>query len=72
MWHADPELTFQVAREEQERQIEDHVRRQYARKQKRGGVVPTVLGQVGDLLVGAGERLRRRAQMSTPIVTGGF
>jgi hypothetical protein len=72
MWHADPDITYQLARDEQEKKISDHVRRTQARKQKQGGMISTVLGQVGDWLVGAGEALRRRAQTASPLASDGF
>jgi len=71
LWHADPEITYQLAREENEARILDHVRRSKARKQS-GGMISALLGQVGDLLVGAGERLRRRAQMAAPFASDGL
>ena len=71
MCNADPVITYQLARDEQEEKIMDHVRRTEANKQQ-GGMIPTVLGQIGDLLVNAGERLRRRAQMASSLASDGF
>lgn len=71
MWHTDPDIVYQIVREDQERKIADHLRRIQARRQKQTAMLPTILGQVGDLLVGAGERLRRRSQMSSPLTSSG-
>lgn len=71
LWHADPVITYQLARDEQEQKVLAHVRRTEARKQLRG-MIPAVLGQLGDLLVNAGERLRRRAQLASPLASDGF
>ena len=63
MWNSDPLMIYQVERDEQEKKILDHMRRCEARRAKRGrrSMVATVLGGLGNLLVGAGQRLQRQA-----------
>ena len=69
MWNADPLTVYQVERDAQEKKVLDHVRRCEARRAKQAsramqrsrGMVSTILGGLGNLLVGAGERLQRRA-----------
>lgn len=73
MWLGDPEITYQVARVEQEMKVVDHLRRKAQRGQRPGSSMGNaLLGQVGDVLVGAGEWMRRRAQVKAPLARNGL
>lgn len=67
LWHADPEISYQMARDENELRIADHMRRSIARRTKRQhqvhqpGIVESILGAAGNLLISMGERLQRRS-----------